>query len=279
MVNYAGVDWLTMVSRDNKVGEHWYRLFRDYRKEVIKDELRVKTWNNGLYAGQSIGHLRWGYSNNLGYIFIASSSLAEQCYQRFKPAKHKVTRIDLCMDFRLPYATPIAQNIFEEFRNAEKRGRIQKKLYQGPLGGDTLYIGSRQSRQCGRLYDKGIEQGTDEAGCYWRMEVEYKKPLAGQIVAVLSECDPKEREMIIADTVWDWFATRGVVAIEQPFAIDPIDVQSRQVISTREKKLIWLAKQVKPTVQDLCTAGWSREVYQALGLTVEDWEIKQNVTI
>lgn len=263
---YSGVDWLTMTTREQKTGEHWYRIWVEYKDKVLQDELRIKRWNNGLYAGIGIGHLRWGYSENLGYIFIASSRLAEEYYERFQPAKHKVTRVDLCMDVLLDECLPLAKSQFNKLQ-IDRPKKVQIKLYQGPAGGDTLYVGSRQSPQCGRLYDKGVEQGIDEPGCLWRFEVEYKKPLSGQVVAQLGNLPPKERGELIAGTVWNWFTDRGVVATEKPIEIDPIDVHVLQQITTREKKLIWLHNQVRPTVLDLCRTGSSRDVFDALGLS------------
>lgn len=265
MISYAGVDWLTMTTKKDGPGEHWYRLYNEYRKDVIKDELREKRFNNGFYAGLSIGHLRWGYSERNGYILIASGHLAESYYERFKPAKHRTTRIDLCYDFELSQPRELIQNTYEYLLETQQTKFPKIAAFRTRQGGATLYIGSRSSAQYGRLYDKGVEQGTHEPGRKFRAEVEYKKPLSMQVAKQVSENDPKQRAADIHRTVWQWFSERLVELPGKPNSGQVINASYVKQVTSADKKLQWLRTQVAPTVIDLCNTGRGHEVMRALG--------------
>ncbi len=265
-VEYAGVDWLTMTSQDETVGQNWWAMYVQYRK-VRRGEANEETpFSNGFYSGLKIASMRWGYSDTIGYIVIISGGDAEKMYQRLQPAKHKVTRLDICIDFSFADPIALANIIYHTLEEEDENKQRKYKLWISSDGGATAYIGSRQSHQFGRIYDKGIQSGRAEQGQLWRAEVEYKKPIAGQIARGLSEVKPEERGGLIRNQVRSWFDERGADLEVGGDIGELIEVTVEQRTTTANKKLAWLRQQVAPTIGQLIEAGYGKEVLFSLML-------------
>lgn len=258
-----------MTSREDSVGMKWYSMYGRYRQEKLKEADKENQFNNGFYAGAGIASMRWGYSEHLGYILLISGADAERFWQRLEPGKHRVTRLDLCVDFRPKISRLMAQELFTGVSRERKAEFPMLSLFIGPKGGDTLYVGSRHSQQFGRLYDKGVESEKEKPGVQWRAEIEYKKPLAGAMAGELILEDSVTRQQAIVDTVLNWFIDRDIDVIEGHISERAITVSMEQRITTADRKLAWLHSQVHPTVQRLISLGLGREVMKSLALDEE----------
>jgi DNA relaxase NicK len=271
-VTYAGVDWLTMTTDKDKVGVSWYDMYVKYRAKMLLELEKEQPFNNGYYAGLGIAHMRWGYSENIGYILIISGSDAERMWQRLQPVNYRVTRLDLCVDFVLENPSAEAGTAYQKLIFQESTGNRRYSLFVNNAGGATCYIGSRHSQQFGRLYDKGIQAKTHKCGLRWRAEVEYKKPLSGMIAKALAEEKTEERGGVIIDTVASWFSERGVplknVATDNRQLVASVEAR----ITTAEKKMAWLRSQVRPTVVQLVEAGYGKKVLECLMLDADRLE-------
>lgn len=262
-ITNASVDWLTMTSQDDKVGFSWFDIYRHYREEYIERELHEQAFQNGFYGGVKIGHLKWGYSERLGYILIMSGQDANLLFDRIKPGPKRITRIDLCVDILLIEPQEVAQDGYDLL---EKLGRKQPKynIYKGNDGGSTLYVGSRQSQQYGRVYDKGVETGQTAASKFWRYEVEFKKPVSGQVWEHLKDLTPTERAQTIRSTVSKWFANRNITTHKEMIREGAMEIIVEKRVTTVDRKLAWLRTQVSPTVSDLVSAGLGKQVLKSL---------------
>lgn len=273
LVQYQGVDWITCTSQKDDAGMAWWEIYTNYRREMVEQAEVEKSYHNGWYGGVRIANLQWGYSESLGYIIIASGGLANELWKDFQPVNHRITRFDLCVDFELSTPEHLARYWYYSL-SADKERRFPKlSLWEssGPSQGATLYVGSRQSQQFGRLYDKGAQKGTAVPHLLWRAEVEYKKPKAQAVAVELYKLGDKERGQSIVSTVIDWYEKRGVVL--------PIDEDSglivnptiQETVTTVTRKLTWLSSQVRPSVQQLIEAGLGKNVLLALGLDERQW--------
>lgn len=262
----AAVDWVTMTTKEDEVGSKWYRIYVKYRDAKIRETNRETPFHNGYYAGLGIAQMKWGYSETIGYILIVHGSDAERLWENLRPAMHRVTRLDLCVDVVLKTARRLAHSSYTALLAQEGMGNRKYSLFENSYGGATCYVGSRQSQQFGRLYDKGVQAGTHEQGLKWRAEVEYKKPLAGFLAKALSEVPPEERQGAILGTVAKWYSDRGVDAdwLEPGGRWLSFSVEER--ITTADKKLAWLRTQVAPSVVELVEAGYGRQVLDCLML-------------
>lgn len=268
-IKYAGVDWLTMTTKEDKVGQQWYQLYLKYKGERRKEGNEEKQFHNGFYGGVRIASMSVGHSDRIGFIVIVGGGDAERLFQRLAPGRHRVTRLDLAMDFTFDRPVDLAGDIFKKLSKGKVNKQRKFSLYSGSDLGKTLYLGSRTSMQFGRLYDKGIEAGRERARKLWRAEVEYKKPMSGSVATALRDKEPNSREMAICDTIGEWFAERKAELFTAEERANAIHVSVEQRITTADKKLAWLRTQVAPTVAQLISAGYGKTVLNSLLLDIE----------
>jgi len=136
-------------------------------------------------------------------------------------------------------------------------------------GGTTLYVGSRASDQYGRFYDKGKERDPKSlAGMEWRYEVEFKGKRAARVLEVMKqEVARGDVEQAIGATVYKWFAGREVTPIYARNG-KPLAMDVKAELTSDEVKLLWLTKQVRPSIRRLVEHGKLDQVMDALEL---DW--------
>lgn len=134
--------------------------------------------------------------------------------------------------------------------------------------GDTLYVGSRQSEQFGRIYDKGTESGGDYPKGSLRFEVEYKGAWARRINALLMQAGCSGA--VVAGLVRGFYEKRGLdISLSgESLGIDLGD--TIEVEGAHERSMRWLRSQVAPAIARLLREGVAVEaVVEALGLGVE----------
>jgi hypothetical protein len=123
--------------------------------------------------------------------------------------------------------------------------------------GSTLYYGKRTNGFMIRLYDKGAQTGLAEPGYMWRLEIEYRKKQAESIWKALKEWEFQPKtigEWVISQCHMRGFPvpSSGTWNGEDPdFSVEDPDYH---------RKLVWLATQVKPTVEQLLEAGYGQAV-------------------
>lgn len=266
---YAAVDWLTMTTQDERVGQNWWALYQKYKGVRRNEGNEEKNFHNGFYSGVRTASMSVGYSDRIGYIVVVSGSDAERLFRRLQPGKHKVTRIDLCIDTYYEKPRPLAKQLYQRLHKEHKNKQRRYSLFEASDGGMTFYLGSRQSMQFGRVYDKGIQTGKVERGKLWRAEVEYKKPISGSIARGLAEQSSEDRELVVCDTVGDWFFDRGAGMFPPKSASEALHISVEARITTATKKLAWLRSQVAPSVTELIALGYGRDVLNVLSLDIE----------
>jgi hypothetical protein len=143
--------------------------------------------------------------------------------------------------------------------------------HQDPLGGYTLNIGSRESANYLRLYNKEAECiANDDApgaaryrGC-WRYELEVKGGLA-KTLAELVDNQP-DRPGYVQRYVYQWCQAHG---IEPAFGQDGgrVLLPGFRRRSDADTKLRHLAKNVRPTVVWLRDQGMLEKALDALGIS------------
>lgn len=269
MVTYTGVDWLTMTSTDPNTGEAWWRLFEIYRDSLEGEEPPAKQFDNRWYSGHKIGQVSWGHNPERGWIFVASGEAANNLWLQAVPPKHRVTRVDLACDLQLSQPQKLASTSYDLVQRANSNLKLNYSLIQNNKGGTTLYVGSRNSAQFGRLYDKGVQAERAEKGHLWRYEVEFKRPLADAVMDEFTAADPDERAEVIGDTVLDWFENRGVLVPQNGDRQHAMQLTVEKRVTTYDRKLAWLRTQVRPSVRELVEAGLGAQVVNALMLPVE----------
>lgn len=274
-------DWLT-------AGAHTrasVTALRDLASAAKHDELshgdREVPWRLLGYEGWRVGRVRWGECRGWGLLQL-SGELAASLGAAAWDCADSVSRLDLAVTCQ--FATPnpsLGREAYEQARawRQEHTHAAAPWFVGGDDGGWTTYLGKRASDTFMRLYDKGAEsraQGDDgEARQYadsWRYELELKGEYAERTAAQLfrSGDEPAFTKMHL----WRYLTDHGITP---PFDVDAPTVKLAQLRrrSDRERKLDWLARQVRPTVAWLAENGDSGSVLAALGLAIIDGNLCQ----
>lgn len=130
-------------------------------------------------------------------------------------------------------------------------------------GGGTTYLGSRQSDEYARVYDKEAESRDLFWKNAWRFEVVRQNESAFQTGQHLGD-GPDWRERVRA-VVWDYFAQRGVVLPFERGGGNTLHIV-RQDPTDDARRRAWLAAQVRPSILDLLGRVSREELLKDLGL-------------
>lgn len=92
------------------------------------------------------------------------------------------SRLDIACDLRGPGCATFLDNILASYKAGEMKHAQNLDLFpkyaKGKLVGNGIRCGSRSSSQFTRMYDKGLESGTESAGKWIRWESQFNKKMA-----------------------------------------------------------------------------------------------------
>jgi hypothetical protein len=261
----VGIDYLTCVADNSETGESELRTTA-YR---VIDYARRNGWrvtpatNMGLNGWATDGLVV--VSNWAKTIVRVSGEDAQNSWRGWQSLAHRVTRIDcqvsVTLDEPLPGAFLSAYYQTQTPRGG--KGRPAKaRVILNSRGGDTLYLGSRQSDLYGRFYDKGVESKSALPGLYFRYETETKGNLVAPVLTALARTQ-SEKDWI-AGYVARFFASRRLDTLET--SAIPLENARVPAATSVDQSLLWLKTQVAPTVARLVRGGHIAAVYRALGL-------------
>lgn len=265
----AALDWLTVTTTRPNHGNTMLDLYNRYKT----GDGTPATFFGFECMRDEVG-LMWGKRNSdARYILIAPGKAAAVVFQKLTPLPVKVTRIDVATDVWLEKSRDQVRQSSRVPLSSAYDSRSRATLITGTGGsrrnrvGDTLYIGSRQSTQFGRMYDKGLQTKTAPVGKWFRYEVQYAGTAAVSIAEVARALVPAALGEWAKCTVFDWFLKRGVAPLFRPQTDTPgAVVRSQYKQTTADKKLAWLKTQVAPTVKYLFEQGLRGELLDALGI-------------
>lgn len=268
-VSFAGdVDWVTATTQNSRTGHYWMSLFHQHRNEYPGE---TRKWKAHGFAGLQHEKLIWAQRESDGrFMIVAQSDAAGEYWVKLRTSGTKVTRVDLAVDCWLPEEKPgLAGEAYEKLRQTDgDNKRLGYSYITNTRHGETLYVGSRTSQQFGRLYDKGIQQGSCPPGQWFRYEVEFKRPMADEVYGWLN--DKIDNKTLvgcwIAGAVRQWFCARDVEPVYDSDQADLHLIRPVAAVTSTERKLIWLQDQVKPTVAKLFQLGLGERAIVALGL-------------
>lgn len=270
---HSTVDWLTCTTTKKATGFDWYDLFNRYQREIAEKTgipPMIKDASRHGYRGRSGEGMFYGIHDTQGYLLVAWGDAADMVWPVTAPTAKNITRVDLAVTVELGRKQPkLAENAYTA---NQRPGKRQYALIQNSKSGRTLYVGSRQSDQYGRLYDKGVKDYGMEPGRVWRYEVELKNKLKNSQL-MRSMLDRWRLHGVckedIAGYVHQWFSVRGVSPKFSARGKGLPEPELEATVMTAEKKLRWLTMQVAPTVQKLIEIGLGDEAIKALGLEAE----------
>lgn len=262
-----GVDYWRITTADVDAKRRLLMIWAKRRQqlEVLGDKLK-KGGMQG-FQGERVGPLFVGRKDEM-LMLQASGSLADELFSEVPWAAVHCTRLDVQCTVKTSHYAPLLAAYLgdaraDPFLAKGKEPHPTQNLHVGYGKGDTLYIGSRMSPRFGRVYDKQLESQDERyMGC-WRYEVEYKDPVADQVVKYLLQ--EQNRARAVQEVCKGQFDEWGV---EMPSGVPGVLVAGsigRRVYDS-ERALNWLRTQVAPTVDRLLGTVDLDTVMESLGL-------------
>ena len=264
-VRESAIDWLTCTARDNGQDMLLERLGRTLVLEQAGAGDYVHDFGWRGYTGERCGPLTWGRRYD-GVIFQASGRAADRHFLRVSPLASHFSRLDIQVTVQSTDSNARFAHDAYLLKLAGKGtdGRPLSVIYmEGSDGGSTCYVGSTQSEQRGRVYNKGVQSGDPAYEFCWRYEVQFRNQLAtwhaGRIATSPNPCSA------IAGYVSHWFRKR---AIPVPFVAENLGSTDLPPAdpSDSENTLRWLRTSVAPTIARFRRTGNLDKAVNALGL-------------
>jgi hypothetical protein len=264
------VDWLTATWKHEDVSSaHMLQLAIALGDTIAQmgNESEVFQWQG--YSGRKIGSYFLGERED-GYVVRVSGSTAHFAFTSIYHPNMHVSRLDLCVTVWLSPSVPgLGLDATSQARMAKLNGSITKRPvvthYESDDGGFTLYLGRRNSRSMARLYNKEVESGEEYYKGAWRYECELHNEVATKTAYNISRSLFPLEETISA-AVWRYYRERGVNPIFEAYPDRGKVVLPKRETTSLDRSLLWLEKQVRPTVARLVALGYTSSVLTALGL-------------
>lgn len=260
----CGVDWITATAKHKQSTRRlWNEGYRQIQNETRQGNEK-RLWSFNGYQGFKSGGVQLGRRED-GVCVRLSGGFANEKWRRIFEQSDNVSRLDLQVTVRTG-KEPLHE-VSRVYREASKYSRSLKRgptvsTFRSSRGSSTVYLGSRQSDNFGRMYDKERESGLDYYQSCVRFEREVKNDLALHLCAALAVASCTN-DFILAQ-VGQWFLNRGVS--RRWSGRSPLFIKSPPRATDSSRQLRWIRQAVAPTVARLISRGLQSEVLDALNL-------------
>lgn len=264
----SGIDWvsctLTREARDYHV---WRRNVIQAVERVANEGYTIQERRLLGYEGISAGNCFVG-ENDAGSFAQFTGEKADWAFDYTTHPEVHYSRIDVQTSVKYAeYQANIGKKAYRDSIRANEAlpaGRKRKVwIIVGSDGGDTCYIGSASSNQRCRIYNKERQSDDLRYTRSWRYEVVFKNELATSFATNLSASALNRTEYCL-ETCVAWCASRGVDVSAFGSGGRVVLPIQRTLPTDVERKLHWLAHQVRPTIEYLCTLGFRDTILETL---------------
>lgn len=269
----AQVDWLTVSAHGEDASDRLIDLAHGLAGEEKQKGNRERPFRLMGYEGTHIGAVEYGRRDNASGILRLIGNVANEHMLKALSVADAVTRIDLATTWRAEPPDPmIGRNTYamaEWFHQKHPRSAMPSRI-QDAAGGETVYLGRRESEYFLRVYNKGAEciatgddQGAERYRACWRYELEIKGALS-QAVATLVADHPAP-STYVQNYLYTYCEAHGVAP---PFVADGPQklLPGFRRRSDADSRIRHLARNVRPTVDWLRDQGELERALDALGL-------------
>jgi len=256
-------DWLTLTCHDPDRAA----TFRAWANHLLGYEQHEGNQRRpfGLrgYVGAIAGRVRHG-SREDGDLVMLSGDIAQLELERGMALADNCSRIDLAVTVRQePFDTDLERASYEAYllSPTHEGRRARARLVQSDDAGATFYLGSRDSDVMLRLYNKQAESGDPHYRACHRYELELKGERAGLVATEYARTLAQPE--YVQSVMTDYCRNRGVAPIF-PACEGIALVPGFRRRSDVESSLLWLERQVQPTVRRLRDFGRGEDARTAL---------------
>lgn len=267
------VDWLTVSAHGEAASDNLIDLAHGLAGEEKHKGNRERHWHLMGYEGTHVGAVEYGRRDNASGILRLIGNVANEHMLKALSVADTVTRVDLATTWRAEPPDPLIGNntyaMAEWFHQRHPRSALPSRV-QDAAGGQTVYLGRRESEYFLRVYNKGAESiaAGDDAGAEryracWRYELEIKGPLSQAVATLVA--DHPTASTYIQDYLYTYCEAHGITT---PFLADGPQalLPGFRRRSDTDSRLRHLARNVRPTVEWLRDQGELERALDALGL-------------
>jgi hypothetical protein len=273
----AQPDWLTCSAHGSDQAQALLDLAHTLALVESDKGNRKKHWRMMGYQGYHVGRVEYGQRDRESTILRLIGDAAETYLSSALPLATDVTRLDLAVTYRASPPDPlIGRNAYTlaELHHQKNPLSALPSFVGDANKGFTCYIGSRQSENFFRLYNKEAEsrahdddEQTERYRDCWRYELEVKGGLAKQLAETVEE--QANRSAYVQRYIYQWAQAHGVEPAFGQFGARVLLPGFRRR-SDEETRLRHLGKNVRPTIDWLREVGRMEDVYRVLGLSKDE---------
>jgi DNA relaxase NicK len=226
-----------------------------------------KSWGMSGFKGWSCGHVQLGVRDHEFICRLGGESAARN-WKQVHACATNISRFDMQATVKYPRGPTSVIDAVRAQALAHAAAHDDVPVVRwiaDNRGGYTLYLGARESNAFARVYDKFAREKTEHFRSCVRYEVQYNSRLARIVTNTLArESSPVPH---FAAGIRSFLDARGV-DLDLPYE-GQLTFCSPRNASDVDRKLIWLAKAVRPSVLSCIAAGRGEEALRALGLVDE----------
>jgi hypothetical protein len=267
----SGCDYITATAARKGPSEALYEFGHYLVREQAQNGSKVRQTKTGGYHTQISGSVSIGRRYD-GVCLRASAHVAHEHWNQIADIAERITRFDV-QATDVTSSTP-AQRLAQFWRRNPGRTtgegrRSEVKKLVGPNGCEMIRVASRQSDRFLRLYDKWLDTQQERYRNSLRAELEMKGDIANSYVVQLTLDSQPEKQMLFTLHSYLTSKCRHSTLAGYLRGFDGHKIMCRRAPEPAQdniRTLRYLASAIKPSVERLIKAGWSKEVYEALGL-------------
>lgn len=262
----AGVDWMTCTALFPKSS---IRL-RTLAELMLQKEKRagndVSPWGMAGFDGMMCGQIQVGTRDQQTLVRV-SSDLAHSTWRRLYCLCDNVSRLDIEATYIMQAkpGTVVAKAYGQAARFSRKSvASATVSTLRTAHGPATLYIGKRSSDLFARCYDKSSEGGPAWPKGAVRFELELKGKQANLTVKRLYESSATESW--VDSRLRSYFVEHGVDYPGPPDS--PSNYSCPRTRPDVDRRLLWLATHVRPSIELVINEVGRDRVLEALGIAM-----------
>ena len=262
----AGIDYITVTAARGQDADELYDAGRRLFKEQVQLGNESRGWSMKGYSGFCAGGVSFGGREDGAIVRLSSDVAASDWFTVYQRSTN-VSRIDLQVTVRLDHCPTLAIHKHEKALKRKWSARDdgpEYELRRDRRRGCTLTIGERPSMFYFRLYNKWAESGLDYYRNCLRYELEIKNRAAASATKSLASSGTLKPAIIAG--LHHGLSVRGVSPLFDSSGRKSIYALLPRCATDADRKLAFLRRSIRPTVQFLCQADRLTEVLDCLGL-------------
>lgn len=266
---YTGIDWITFMTSGFQDSKEVDAIADEAKERDLAEGSALKAFSFQGYHGWRTASVARGYTPE-GSVLMSSSGAADAIAIQLAKCTGRVTRLDVQATCRLSIPRLDLDGRATSLLKSRRASSTQAPSLRGrSWRSDGLRIGTvgkRTRHRYLRVYDKGTESRSDDAGRLWRLELEAKRGLADRLWSEYRET-PDVRSWCYGSLEAQWKASGSFWPL-------PKSSERRCALGAGKRKeapvaalLRWYQSSVAPTLPRAIRAAGIEEVIEALGLT------------